>query len=196
MSQKIYDITAFPNEKFDGATLILEAAAAGVTLTTVSSDGDDVICDYTGTESVLDSVVAVHTGEGFFKVPVLENVEADSSDDSGSTIDKVTLTTSMLAEGTYFLSFSMEHSTTSVTGTSGSRALFEVTKNGGSATERNQDNNSENVWKLFAAGYAFEVDAGDYYTFKLQHKRIGTSGNPSKVQRARITLAKLGPIVS
>ena len=203
MPTRTYDITDFPNNKIDGATLTLEVEAAGlsVNLLSINTSDSDVIFEFddeptSGDDTLLDSVVANHTGEEFFQVPVLENVEADSDDDSGNTIDKATLTTTYLQEGTYFLSFSMEHSTTIVTGASGSRALFEVTKNGGTPTERNQDNNSENVWKLFAAGYAFEVDVGDYYTFKLQHKRIGTMGNASKVRRARITLAKIGPKLS
>jgi hypothetical protein len=203
MATRTYDITDFPNDKIDGATLTLEVENVGlsVALIGINTNGSDVIFEFdseptSGDETLLNTVVAAHTGEGFFKIPVLENVESDSDDDSGNTIDKVTLETTMLNAGIYFLSFSMEHSTTTVTGTSGSRALFEVAKNGNTPVERNQDNNSENVWKLFSAGYTFEVDAGDEYIFKLQHKRIGTSGNASKVRRARITLTRIGPKLS
>jgi len=146
--------------------------------------------DVTGTGKC-DDVIAAHQGDAFEEPPMKAYAESETSDDSGDAVEKVSLSVGPLAAGNYIFGWFMEHSTTTNTGTSASKAIFGVTTNGGAEVERAEDNNGENQYKSFAGSLALEVNDGNTYDLALYHERFGVSGNASKARRARITVVRV-----
>ncbi|MBN2256684.1 MAG: hypothetical protein JW704_02520 [Anaerolineaceae bacterium] len=174
----------------------LEDVGLSVGVQEVTSIGTDVRIVLSGNASeadktAVDAVIAAHQGDAFQEPPMKVYAETLTSDDSGDEIEKADLEVGPLAAGNYIVGWYMEHATTTTTGTSGSRAILDISKNGGAAVERAQDSNGENQFKSFSGSLALKVLDGESYSFTLLHERIGASGNASRVQRARITLVRV-----
>jgi len=142
--------------------------------------------------AIIDGLVAAHVGADFDVLPISEQSNNETSDDTGDEVVKVSLFTGILAEGSYNISWHMEHATTIITGTTGSRAALYARKNSRDFIEYSQDANGENQFKLFSSSVILSANPGDSYEFELRHERIGASGNASRAQRARLHFNQIG----
>lgn len=138
---------------------------------------------------LVDAVVAAHTGSAFQPRHQKATSEAASSQDTTTDTEKVSLSTGVLAAGSYVVSWYAEISVTSVVANTGVSAGFVATKNGGADVEAGRSVNDLTVYCSFSGSYQFDVLDGEHFTFTVVFKRLGASSNPAKIRRARIFLA-------
>lgn len=176
----------------------LEDAGLSVPLNTVYQEGTDVIILLDGNATAADEtaasgVVSAHTGEAFAQPPLTAFSEPEVSDDTGSEVEKVSLSTGPLQKGTYIVGWGLELATTTTTGTTVARGSLYVDKNAAGEVERSQHNVDIELWDSGMSGsLAFLAVAGDSYVFSLRFRRVGAASNAARAQRGRITLTKIG----
>lgn len=197
VTQYTYPITDTLNSKVNTAILKQELDDAGLSVSvgSVSVSGSSIFIELLGDAAaadivLVDAVIAAHAGDDFVSVPIKVSEIAESPDDGGSEVIRVTLTTGALAAGEYLLSWLMEHCITTNTGTTGSRASLYYSKNGDTPAQFTQEMNINDQWSCFSGGYPITVQDGDSWVFTLRHQRVGVAGNPSRVRRARLALMR------
>lgn len=194
ITQIVYPLSDTVNSKVNPNILKQELADAGLSIDVLSvstagttfritlngnaTDGDKLLCD---------SVVAAHEGAVFSSSWQSASDESETSDDSGSIVDKATLDTGYLPAGSYLLTWYMEMATTNSVG--GIRAALRAAKSGNSLSLRAEHNTQLNDWQSMSGSLLFNVKDGDRYDLRLSYIRTGSS-DPARVQRARIFLAK------
>jgi len=170
-----------------GLSVLATRIACRETDCLVETDTDPTV----GDETIMDGVVTAHTGEGWAPTFQHEELEAEASDDTGDEIVRETLSTGIMPEGTYLITFGMELQTTNPgAGVTAARGYFRVSKNGSGLVEKGQHNNGDDQWKKFSESYSVDVVDGDQFTFQLSYVRVGTSGNAARARFARITWAR------
>lgn len=177
-------------QEFEDAGLTVTVQGVSVSASVVNAQfaGDPT----SGDLSAIDAVIAAHTGGDFAATLQRAISEAADSDDTGDEIEKVSLDTGALPAGIYLLGWYLELATTTTTGTSGARGRLQVTKNGGTQTERAQSNAENDQWDPMSGSLSEEVVDGDSYEFALTFERIGVSGNAARAQRGRLTWTRIG----
>ena len=192
-----YPITDTLNDDVNSPILKqeLEDETLSVSVGNVELIGTTILIELLGDASSSDitavtGVVEAHAGDDFVEVPLTEIAVSETSDDSGSEITKVTMTTGALPAGSYTIIWHMEHKVNTNTGNTASRATLYYSKNGDTPSQFLQNNVILDQWVEFGSSYPIDVNDGDSWLFTLRHQRIGTSGNASHCRRGRIALVR------
>ena len=175
----------------------LDDARLSILVESVSLVGTSVKIGLTGTattddETKITAVISAHAGEDFASVPQVAADEALVSDDTGTVIQKLQLSTGALPAGTYLISWYMEIAITSETTGSYACGTLTVQTNSGVGVERAQHNNTEVAWKAMSGAISVTAVAGDDYVVALHYARTGLTGNAARAQRARINVVRIG----
>lgn len=177
---------------------IEDDATITLTVSSVTKVGSTVKIDLEGNataamKTALDSVVAAHEGGNFAVFPQKVSDEDAESDDTGSEVQKASLSTGLMPAGDYRIGWYMEVETTSESsGATQAQGHFNVSKNGGSSSERGQTNAEHPRWVSMGGTYEGTFVDGDELDLELTYQRVGTSGNAARAQRARITVTRVG----
>jgi len=189
-------LSDFPNNKYNAAVLTQEigdqiSSADLVSITQNSGIEFLFTTDPSpGDEGILDNIVSNHTGDDFSVPPFRDVHEAEESDDSGDQVVTVHIDDIMPFPGSYTLFAYQEIATTTTDGTHISKGHLNVTKNG-NKVERGEAHNDQNLFQPMCCIFPFDVEAGDIFSFELTFERQGAgTGNPARVQRARIAVKK------
>ena len=204
-----YQLSDFPNNECNAAILnqqIKNDATVTTDPASVNRSGSTVAIAFNSLitaaeEAQLDVLVAAHQGNAFQQLPIAQYSEAQSSDDTGDEVTKLSVLTDPLPAGVYFVSWSQELAVTADNaGATKCVGRLMVTKNGGTAVERASESGQgagpDDDWEGMGASLALTIYDGETYQFDLTFQRVGTSGNAALARRSRITLAKLSEIPS
>ena len=143
--------------------------------------------------TLVDAVVAAHTGDTFQPKYQREVSEVELTNDTTTDVEKVSMDTGALEAGNYVVSWYAELCVTSVVAGTGASGGLNATKNGGSIVEVGRSVNDLSVYTSLSGSYTLlDVKDGEHYAFALVFKRLGASSNPAKMRRARIFLTPGG----
>lgn len=192
-----YPVTDTVNNKVNTQILKqeLEDASLSVDVAGVQTVGTTIKISLSGNASSddfteCDSVIAAHEGADFSSDSQFAKSETESTSDTGSVVDKLTLDSGAMPAGEYMVQWYMEVACTTdggeVTG------AFRASKNGSALNILGQQSSNNSYWTSMSGSYLFTLVDGDTVDARLSYQRSGTSGNAAKVQRARIFLIKPG----
>lgn len=137
--------------------------------------------------TLVDGLVAAHTGENFGSSVVREKHNARVDDSTNAWIDMETLTTGLLKAGWYQYSVTCEIKLDDEL-TVGGRVEMQVLFSNKSVTdnETDQDAHDTEQWHKVTTGDAIEVEDGDFIGLRLQFR--SRSGAPAACRRARLSV--------
>jgi len=164
---------------------------------TVARTGSNVQVAWSGTtvtQATLDAVddaVADHVGGSFQATPQTAVMEAETSDDTGDEVTRLTLDTGLLTDGMYDVAWYCEIKTDDEVASSAAQARLYVDKNGGGEVERGTHTWQFPQYSSFSGSFPVTVSDGDEYSLRIAFERLGAASNPAFIQRARLAVTKL-----
>lgn len=178
--------TKILEQELDSATLSVSVAGVTASGTTIriELEGNPTTTDVT----TCNTVVAAHEGLDFSSKAQFVQAEEEFSDDSGDVIDRLVLGTGALANGKYMLNWSMGVASSTAETTSGIRGALRMSINGGALEIIGETNTTANGWLSMSGFLPLPVKDGDQVDIRLSFLRTGASGDPARVQFARIFL--------
>jgi len=179
------NVGIFAQELQDDASVVEKPTNVYKSGTTVTVEWVAVTVSQ-GTIDAVDADVAAHVGGGYATPPVTENLEAETSDDSGDEQTRLELDSGLLPAGNYLLGWYSEVKLDAEVANSAVAVRLYVTKNGGTEQERGTCVWPYSQYHDFAGSFPFVAADGDRYELRLAWERLGASSNPAFIQRARL----------